>query len=61
MLSCDGFSENTVIHSNTEVVLRIESELNLKKKNTTLIQNNSFLYMCPNTVLSACSQFQAIG
>lgn len=30
MLSCDEFSENTGIQSNTEGALRIESELNLK-------------------------------
>lgn len=43
MLSCDGFSENTGIYSNPEMALRTESELNLKKRNATLIQNNPFL------------------
>lgn len=32
MLSCDEFSENTGIQSNTEVSLRVESELNLKEE-----------------------------
>ena len=61
VLSCDGFSENTGIHSNTEVAHRIESELNSKKRNTTLIQTIPFFETCPNIILSVCNQLQVIG